>query len=54
MKYEDYILQNYNKLNEKYKENIKIKYSDYIYNNCEELKDLIKKIKNSKPYEVKK
>ena len=54
MSYEDYILQNYDKLNEKYIENIKIKYSGYIYNNCEELKYLIKKIKNSKPYEVKK
>ena len=52
MSYEDYILQNYDKLNKKY-ENIKNKYSGYIYNNCEELKYLIKKIKNSKPYEVK-
>ena len=52
--YEDYIFQNYNKLNEKYIENIKIKYSGYVFNNCEELKDLIKKIKNSKPYEIKK
>ena len=52
--YEDYIFQNYSKLNEKYIENIKIKYSGYVFNNCEELKDLIKKIKNSKPYEIKK
>ena len=52
--YEEYILNNYYKLNDNYVVNIKSKYLDNIYNNCDDLKDLIKKIKNTKPYDVNK
>jgi len=54
MTYEEYIFKNYSKLNNKYVENIKNKYEEHIYNNCNELKDLLNKIKNCQPYFNKK